>query len=351
MTRTQLSSSQIQLPDTIEAIEYFYSQGLTDGLPVIPPTPERVEQFIEAAGQGPKDILGTRPSRNWVVTAEKVAINAVMAGCLSEYAPVVMASVKALLRPEFNAPAITETTSGMSTPMILVNGPIVHKLDINSGWNLFGPGWRANATIGRALRLVLMNVCNEIPGVTDKSAFGSPARYTCCIAENEEASPWEPWHVEKGFPLESSTVTLFAALPPMSVYNYCDNTPEQILDTISQTLAANTTCHGEVIVILSGEHIASIEPAGWTKAKVKEYIADKVNELRPILVLDLDRTYELGGVTPYANPDTGELSVPTTADSIDLLVGGGAGGGVSAVLPIFSHGRSSKTVIEPIVEP
>ena len=133
MTGTQLSSSQIQLPDTIEAIEYFYSQGLTDGLPVIPPTPQAVEQFIEAAGLGPKNILGTRPSRNWVVTAEKVAINAVMAGCLSEYAPVVMASVQALPRPEFNAPAITETTSGMSTPMILVNGPIVHKLDINSG--------------------------------------------------------------------------------------------------------------------------------------------------------------------------------------------------------------------------
>ena len=351
MADAETASRAFELPDTIEAIEFYYQQGLTDGLPVIPPTPERVGEFLEQAGVEPKQVLGTRSSRNWVVTGEKVAINAVMAGCLPEYAPVVVASVKALLRPEFNASAISETTSGMSTPMILVNGPIRRKLNINSGWNLFGPGWRANATIGRTLRLVLMNVCGEIPGVTDKSAFGSPARYTCCIAEDEELSPWEPWHVEKGYPIDTSTVTLFAAYPPMPVYNYADNSPEGILDTISHTIAANTACHGEVILILSGEHIVNIEPAGWAKSQVKKYIADKVNELKPVLVLDRERTYELGGVTPLVDPTTGESTVPTTPDSIDLLVAGGTGGAVSALLPLFSHGHSSETVIEPIVEP
>jgi hypothetical protein len=350
MAEAEASSETRGALDATEAIEYYYEQGLTDGLPVIPPTLERVERFLDCAGLEPKDVVGTRPSRNWVVTADKVAINAVMAGCLPEYAPVVTTAVRALLEPDFNASAISETTAGMSAPLIMVNGPIRHKLNINSGWNLFGPGWRANATIGRALRLVLMNVCREIPGITDKSAFGSPARYTSCIAENEEISPWEPWHVEKGFPLEASTVTLFAALPPMSVFNYCDNTPELILDTLSQTIAANTSCHGEVIVILSGEHTGIIGPAGWSKARVKEYLAAKINELRPILALDEARTDALGGIWSPGSRDPTQSAVPTTPETIDLLVAGGPGGGVSAVLPLYVNGLLSKTVIKPIAE-
>ncbi|MEE9198197.1 MAG: hypothetical protein V3U26_00205 [Dehalococcoidia bacterium] len=341
---TSPSSPRYELPDTVEAIEYYYEQGLTDGLPVVPPTPERVQGFLDCAGLGPKEVLGTRASRNWVVTAEKAAINAVMAGCLPEYAPVVVAALRAMLEPDFNASGIAETTSGMSAPMILVNGPIRKKLDINSSWNLFGPGWRANSTIGRTLRLILMNVCREIPGVTDKSAFGSSARYTCCIAEDEETNPWEPWHVEKGYPIDSSTVTLFGALPPFSVFNYHGNTPESILDTLSQTIAANTLFHGEVIIILSGEHIVNIAPARWTKQQVKEYIANRVNELRRAIGLDQGRALVLAGVVPSGDDE----DVPTTPNSIDLLVAGGGGGGVSALLPIFSNGRVSKTVIKPI---
>lgn len=340
-----------RLPDTIEAIEFYYQQGLTDGLPVIPPTPERVELFLKHSGLGPNDVLGTRASRNWVVTAKKVAVNAIMAGCLPEYAPVVNAAVKALLKPEFNASGISETTSGMSAPLIVVNGPIRKRLNINSGWNLFGPGWRANSTIGRAIRLVLMNVCKEIPGVTDKSAFGSASRYTSCIAENEEASSWEPFHVEHGFEEATSTVSLFAALPPLSLLNYVDNTPQGILDTIAQTIAANLTCHGEVVLIISGEHMTNIEPAGWTKAHVKEYIANKATELSPTFLHDSDRNSELGGVTPFKDPETKDRILPADPSLINLLVAGGAGGAVSALLPIFSHGLSSKSVIEPIIEP
>ena len=231
------------MPDTVEAIEYFYEQGLTDGLPVIPPTAETVGAFLEAGGTEPGEVIGTRPSRNWVVTAQKVAVNAIMAGCKAEYAPVVLASIRALLKPEFNASAIAET-AGTSAPLIVVNGPIRKELNVNGGWNLFGPGWRANATIGRTLRLVLMNVCREIPGVTDKSTFGHPGRYTFCIAENEEASPWEPYHVEHGMSLQSSAVGLFPALHPMEVFNQSDPSPEAILDTLSHTLAANQVCHG-----------------------------------------------------------------------------------------------------------
>ena len=183
--------------DAVEVIEYFYREGLTDGLPVVPPTSESVERFMEAAGVGAGEVLGTRASRNWRITADKVAINAVMAGCLPEYAPVVVAAMRALFEPEFNASALAET-AGASAAMVVVNGPIRTSIDLNSGWNLLGPGRRANATIGRALRLVLMNVCREIPGVTDKSTFGHSGRYTMCFGENEEASPWSPYHVENG---------------------------------------------------------------------------------------------------------------------------------------------------------
>lgn len=345
-----MTSQQTELPDTIQAIEYFYEQGLTDGLPVVPPTPEAVAAFLDAGGLSPEDVLGRRESRNWVVTAQKVAVNAVMAGCRAEYAPVVAAAVRAMMKPQFNLSGLSETTSGMSTPMVVVNGPIRKKLDINSGWNLFGPGWRANSTIGRSLRLILMNILGEIPGVTDKSAFGSPARYTCCIAEDEELSIWEPYHVEKGFDPETSTVTLFGALPPMPVFNYVDNSPLAILDTISHGIAANVNCHGELVLIISGEHLINIEPAGMTKAEVKEYIAEKVNQFAPDLIFDAERAYELGGVTPFEDPVSRERTVPTEPEQLHVYVAGGTGGAVTAMVPLFSHGHSSGSVIEPIVE-
>ena len=346
-----MTTKGTELPDTIQAIEYFFQQGLTDGLPVVPPTPEAVAAFLEAGGLASDEVLGTRESRNWIVTAQKVAVNAIMAGCKAEYAPVVAAAVRAMLKPEFNLSGISETTSGMSAPMIVVNGPIRKKLDINSGWNLFGPGWRANSTIGRTLRLILMNVCGEIPGVTDKSAFGSPARYTCCIAEDEESSIWEPYHVEKGFDPSTSTVSLFPVLPPIPVFNYADNSPKAILDTISHAIAANINCHGELVIIISGEHLFNIEPAGMTKAEIKEYISERVNEMSPGLVFDAERAYELGGVTPFKDPVSEERSVPTLPEQLHVYAAGGTGGAVSAMVPIFSHGHSSTSVIEQIIEP
>ena len=340
-----------ELPDTIQAIEYFFEQGMTDGLPVVPPMPEAVEAFLEAGGLKADEVLGTRSSRNWVVTAQKVAVNAVMAGCKADYAPVVAAAVRAMMKPKFNLSGISETTSGMSTPMVVVNGPIRKKLDINSGWNLFGPGWRANSTIGRSLRLILMNVLGEIPGLTDKSAFGSPARYTCCIAEDEELSIWEPYHVEKGFDPSTSTVSLFGALPPIPIFNYADNSPQAILDTISHAIAANVNCHGELVLIISGEHLSNIESSGMTKGELKEYIAGRVNEFAPSLVFDAERAYELGGVTPFEDPVSHERSLPTEPEQLHVYVAGGPGGAVSAMVPLFSHGRSSGWVIEPIIEP
>ncbi len=183
---TALTSRRIELDDPAEAMEFFYQQGWTDGLPVVPPTPKRVEEFLEYAGNLPGDILGMIPARNRVITAEKVAINAVMAGCLPNYMPVIVAAIEAMCQEEFNLHGISATTGG-TAPLLIVNGPAVQQLNINYGVNCFGPGVRANATIGRAIRLILMNVGGSIPGVLDKSCLGHPGKYSYCIAEDEEA--------------------------------------------------------------------------------------------------------------------------------------------------------------------
>ena len=164
-------------------------------------------------GRSPDEILGYVPVRQRRITVEKVAINAVMAGCLPEYMPVVLAAVEAMCDEGYNLHGSSASTGGSAT-LLIVNGPIAKELGINSGANLFGPGCRANATIGRALRLILMNVCGAIPGTLDRSTMGHPGKYTYCIAENEADSPWEPYHVEKGFAADTSTVTVLPALGP-----------------------------------------------------------------------------------------------------------------------------------------
>ena len=347
MARTDSPSSVFDPANAAQTIEYYYEQDLTDGLPVVPPNPELVQQFLEAGEVEPKEVLGTRPSRRWVATAEKVAINAVMAGCMPEYAPVVLAMVRGFLEPEFNASAMAETAS-TSAPMVLINGPVRQRLNINSSWNLFGPGHRANATIGRALRLVLMNILNVKPGVTEMSNFGHTGRFTFCVGENEESSPWEPYHVERGFSLESSTVSLFSVCHPIEAPNWIDHHPEGILETISHIIASFIRCHGYVIVILGPEHAHKIAGAGWDKAKVKTHIADRVAALRPVVAFDQERVGALGGAWFPGVDDPENSTVPTTPETITVLVAGGEGGGHSTVLPTWSMGLTTKSVIKSV---
>lgn len=322
--------------DAVEAIEHFYREGLTDGLPVIPPTPALVDRFLKAADIEAGEVVGTRASRNWKVTAQKVAINAVMAGCRAEYAPVVITAMRAMLDPEFNASALAETT-GASAALVVINGPLRNEIDLNCGWSLLGPGHRANATIGRALRLVMMNVCREIPGITDKSTFGHSGRYTMCFGENEELSPWTPYHVEKGFSLESGTATLIPVGHPMEAYNQKDSRPEAILEVIAHTVAASERCHGGAIVVLSPEHSTLVAGAGWSKQRVKERLADRSNVLRPALAPDKGMSGALAGaVFPGHESDAGPAQI--TADDVMLFVAGGPAGGHSMVLPLWGQG-------------
>ena len=213
MSTQPLTSNRLEFDDAVEVVEYYFDQGWTDGLPVVPPTVDRVAEFLDAAGRSASDIVGTEPTKGRVITAEKMAINAVMAGCRPEYFPVVVAAIEAMSEPQFNLHAISVSTMGAAV-MTVVSGPIARELSLNSGVNVFGPGNRANATIGRAVRLVMMNVTGAEPGELDKATLGHAGKYTWCIAEAEEASPWEPLHVERGFDHDQSAVSVFAGLSP-----------------------------------------------------------------------------------------------------------------------------------------
>jgi len=218
-----LSSARHAVADLAQAIELCFEKGWTDGLPVVPPTEAAVRAMLEAAGLAPDQQIAFITNRQVAVTAEKVAINAVMAGCRPDYMPVVVAAIEGIGDPRWAYHGPGTSTAGAAVLMI-VNGPIARALDFNSGDNLFGPGWRANATVGRAVRLVMRNVIGSIPGQLDRGTLGHPGKFTYVIAENEQDSPWTPLHVERGFRAEQSTVTVMAAEAPHQFYNQLSNT-------------------------------------------------------------------------------------------------------------------------------
>ncbi len=261
-----------------ELVESYFERGWTDGLPIVPPTPESVQRFLEAAALRPDEVIGTVPTREVVATAELVAVNAVMAGCKAEYFPVVVAAVRAHLREKGNCHSTTGTLSG-AAQMVVVNGPARLRLDINCKAGCFGPGWRANATIGRALRLVIRNVCRAVPNFLDRATFSTPARYSFCIGENEEDSPWLPLHVERGFDVGTSTVTVQSAMSVVAAGDSVSRTPDGILDSISRTLRGTGSIGDRwlgddtnILLVVGMEHMRYFAEAGWSKQQMREYL-------------------------------------------------------------------------------
>ncbi len=339
----ELTAQRYEVDDPGEAIEFCYRQGWTDGLPVVPPTEGQVRAILEYAGREPGEVLGTIPLRRREVTAEKVAINAVMAGCLPPYFPVVLATMEALLETPNQVHYWAASTSGMA-PLMIVNGPIRQQIGLNSGGNAFGPGFRANATIGRAIRLILMNVCGATPHILDRSTLGHPGKYSYCIAEDEEVSPWEPLHVERGFDAESSTVTVIPAEGPRQVGDRLNHTAEGVLRTIADTMSALGTGNmrgqrGQYVAVLCPEHVATIAAEGWTKPQVKEFLY--WNAARPLA--DLKR---FGVVAGEIEPQDRQQQVHPVArpEDILLVVAGGGGGRFSACIPTFGLPAVTRTI-------
>jgi hypothetical protein len=264
-----------------EAVEGYFDGGYTDGLPVIPPTVAAVEAALAAAGLTGAEVLGEVPTRNITVTAEKVAINAVMAGCRPEYFPVVVAAVRALLQPLANCHSTTATLAG-AAHAVIVNGPIREELGIVSGQACLGPGFRPNATIGRALRLVIRNVCRAAPGVLDRAGFSWPLRYSFCFGENEEFSDWTPLHVLQGYSPDDSVVTVMSVMNFLQAHEF-DPQPDAILETISDTARLSGLPVDEfvgdargIVVIIGLEHHRRLIDAGWTKQAVREVLFERM---------------------------------------------------------------------------
>jgi len=264
-----------------DALEDYFEKGWTDGLPVVPPTPERVTAMLAAGGVAAEEVLGTVPTRNVTVTAEKAAVNAVMAGCLPAYFPVVVAAVRAHLQPKGNTHSTTATLTG-AAHAVIVNGPIRHQLDIQSGQACFGPGFRANATIGRALRLVIRNVCNSVPGILDRASFSWPLRYSFCFGENEEASDWTPLHVQLGHAVEHSVVTVQSVMLFPQVWERSTDS-DVILTTMWETARLSGLLPDEwvgdgrsLVIVVGTEHQRRLIDTGWTKEKMQDYLWPKL---------------------------------------------------------------------------
>jgi hypothetical protein len=319
-----------------EQIEYCYGRGWTDGLPVVPATQALVDDMLGAAALKPDAVIAEMPSRKVSVTAEKVAINAVMAGCRPDYLPVVIAAVKGLAASEFGLHHVASALAG-PTIVIVVNGPIARRLGINAAGDVFGPGARANATIGRALRLVLLNCLKYRPGISDRATMGTPGKYTCCIAENEDDHPWEPWHVERGFRPEDSTVTLVAASTMIQVWNYGNH--EQFLRSIGDALSflGSIAILGRTpgAVVLGGEHAALLRASGWNKKRIREFVVAHTGRT----VADLKRAGRIDGDITAGDETTLHYAMDTPQDLM-LVCAGSSIGALSMVLPGFG---SSKT--------
>ena len=261
--------------EALDPVEALYARGVTDGLPVVPPTAGRVRAAVQASGRPGDTLIGLIAPRLGRATVERIAVNAVMAGCRPEYLPAVIAGVEAICDPDFSLVGVSGTTDAVA-PLLILNGPVRQALDVNSGAGAFGPGWRANATIGRAVRLCWLNIGGAAPGVISMSTFSQPGRYSYCIGENEEASPWEPLHVEHGFAPAESTVAAMAAEALQVVADTQHRSAREVLATIARSGAviASDGHAGltDTLLVISPEHARTMADDGWTKAQARAFL-------------------------------------------------------------------------------
>ena len=327
-----IRSRRVEVSASYDAIQDYYERhGWTDGLPVVPATEELVRKMLLPYGQDPATSLGIVQPRNAQVTLEKVAVNAVMAGCRPEHFPVVVAAVKAALQPDFNIAGVQATTGG-AAPAIIVNGPIAKELGINGDSGCFGPGYRANATIGRALRLFVRNVAGLIPGEMDKATLALPARYTFCFAENEARSPWEPRHVELGLAPAASMVTLTGIRGMYPIMESTSPTGIQVLRTLVGSLRTigfsnyyQTGTGAQMTLVLCPEHAAEIQASGLSKQDVREYVFQ--NARMPLRRLEGIAHYGNRNWPRWIDESDPEAMVPIvqSADDVVVVVAGGDG--------------------------
>lgn len=323
-----------------EAVDLFFENGWTDGLPVVPPTEDLVAAMLGGVpDRDPDEVIGVVPPRWAQATVKICAINAVMAGCQPAYMPVLLAAIEAVLEPSFNLAGIQATTHS-ATPLIVVSGPNIKALGINVGYNVMGQGFRANATIGRALRLLMINAGGGQPGHTDLAQFGNPGKFGFFLAENDDASPWEPYRVEHGFDASDTIVAVFSAEGPHSVTNHVSTDTFGIGMSIASCMSSlgsnNAYGMGEIVVVVGPEHAEFFRKEKWSKDDLRLYLYQKARN--PIGKLMFERRY--GSFYNRMWPkwfdrkrDDEEVPVVVRPDDIHIFVAGGPAGRFSAVIP------------------
>ncbi len=347
---SRASERELTLPEAEVYAEYTRREWC-DGLPIVPPTPERVSAMLAGGGADGGETLGLMPPLWRECTLEKLAVNAVMAGCEPAYFPVVVAAVQAMLDPMFNLYGVQATTHPVA-PLVIVNGPVTRAIGMHAGAGVFGPGFRPNATIGRAVRLILMNVGGAWPGRSDMATQGSPAKFAYAMAEREAATPWEPFHAGRGFRADQSVVTVYGGEGPHNVNDHVSTTAVGILNNVADvatTLGSNVGWYlsqSQLLIVLGPEHAATIAADGFSKADVQRFLFEHAR--MPLGRLKLGGMWGMHDWPAWMHKVTDEsVMLPRlpSPDDIFVVVAGGSGKH-SAVVPNCTFSRAVSRVID-----
>jgi hypothetical protein len=338
-----LTSRSYEAESVAAVQELYHSNGWTDGLPIVPPTPEAVQECLAWAMMAPEQLVGVEPVRGVAITAEKLAINAVMAGCLPMHFPVVVTAWTAMMQEPFLMHCATASTGGCAV-LVVLNGPIRLEIGASGGFNALGNSDRATAAIGRAVRLCLINLMDVRPGVIDRSTLGHPGKFSYCIAEDEEDTTWQPLHVVRGVERAASAVTVMAAGAPRQIMNEWTTKPEEILETFAAEMRANMRHYsihpGNYAIVIPKQLREHLQAASWSKNDIADFIHERARIHR--------REWAEVGKGAVVR-DRGD-SVYTAMDSPDQLLviaAGGPAGGFGAVIPPWL-GNKSHAVTLPI---
>ena len=331
-----LASVGYEADDFFAANVLYQDNGWTDGLPIVPPTEKLVRAFLDAVAMAPGDVIGVEPVRRRRITAEKVAIAAVMAGGRPEYMPVVLAVVRAMCVPEFGLHGTTASTGG-SAQFIVVNGPIRRAIGMNATHNALANASRANATIGRVPRLLILNVLGGAPGRLDRSTLGHPGKFTFCVAEDEEDNPWAPLAAERGVPAGQSAVTVLAGGSPHQLMNEWTRDPRELLETYAATIRANLLTYsiwpGNYALVIGRQHRDTLVAAGWSKRDIREFVHERARVTRGEW-RDVGKAAVVGRKSDDVHP---ALRSP---DDLLVVAAGGPAGGFGAVVPPWYAAKS-----------
>ncbi len=338
-----ITSRHIELEDNFAVQEHFHSCGWTDGLPIVPPTPEAVDALLEWAGMPAEQLIGVEPVRDTAITAEKLAINSVMAGCLPIHFPAVITAWTAMLQEEFLLHGATASTGGCAV-LIVLNGPVREELGAASRFNALGGGSRATTVIGRAVRLGLINILNVSPGAIDRSTLGHPGKISFCIAEDEAGTSWRSLAETRGVPKEVSAVTVMAVAPPRQIMNEWTTVPEEILETYAAEMRANMLGYsiwaGNYAVVVPNQHREHLENAGWSKADVATYLYENARVKR-------GAWSDVGKQAVVRDKADTEYAALPSPEHLLVIAAGGPAGGFGAIIPPWL-GLKSQAVTVPI---